>query len=385
MGEPYESGFWRRSAEYLGFVQPRVSGVSETRDESAATVPPSRPTITTVTPDTALGIGAVYRAVSIIVTSVSQMELGVFRAGREISTPALVRTPNVNDTAAAFVEETVFSLAAWGNAYWRLYRADASSPVQSIKVLDPADVSFTEDVDTGKVTYYVQGLQVRNHQIKHLKLMRKPGRAAGVGPIQAAAGELTAALKLRAFADSWFDTAGIPTGYLTTDLVLGPEESAEFAKAWKRFLAEHDGVGVLSQGLNYQHLNIKPAEAQFLEVQQASVVAIARLFGVPAMHMLAELTGTSNTYLNLEQAAIVFMQTTLARYMNEFENALSDLLPRGQRVQFKEEGLLRLDSSTLWKVRETQTRIGYTSGAELRAKDGLEPLALPEPVEGDAA
>lgn len=379
-------GFWRRTGEYLGFVAPPpVPEVRSTTVTEPAIVPPPRPTEDTLTVDTALSLAPVFRAVSLIVTSVSQMDLGVFRDNAEIKTPPLIKTPNVNDTSTAFIEETTFSLAAHGNAYWRLYRSAPGAPVQSIEVLDPAWVTVrTEDRDgipMAKRQYFLGEKELRSHQIKHLRFLRRPGQVFGLGPIQASRGELQAALRLRRFADQWFDTTSVPEGYLTTDLVLSPSEAAEFADAWRQFLRDHDRVGVLSQGLDYKHVRINPAEAQFSDVQQAMVVQIARLFGIPAAYLLAEVQGNSMTYQNIEQSSLIFMQTTLARYMSEIENGLSDLLPRGQRVQFKEEGLLRMDAKTLWEVRRAQVDVGYTTGSELRANEGKAPLPVPESPE----
>lgn len=375
-------GFLRRTAENLGLVTSDYStGVAAVRETSStAPVPPARPTAMTITPETALGIGAVYRSVSIIIAAVSSMDLGVFRGPREIATPALVRRPNVTDSTENFVQETVASLATHGNAFWRVTRATAGAAPSSLAVLDPERVTVVQDPDTYVRTYYVHGAEVPPSRIRHLQLMRRPGQAKGLGPIQAATGELTGALLLRKFADEWFDTREVPTGFLTTDLVLSPQESEEFSKSWKRFIKEN-GVPVLSQGLSYNHLRVKPAEAQFLEVQRASVAAIARLFGIPAMHLLAEVEGTSNTYLNLEQANLVFLQSTLSRYMTEIETALSDLLPGRARVRFKTEGLLRLDASTLWKVRKIQHETGARTTDEIRAEDGLEPSPTPAPQE----
>lgn len=374
--------FGRRNAVVeAALATPAAASVapSQVRETSttSAPVPPARPDATdVVTVDSALSIAAVYRAVSVIVTSVSQMPLTVFRGGTEMRTiPALVRTPNVNDTQSGFVEETVFSLATSGQAFWRLYRANSTVPPDSIKVLDPNLVAYDEDLMTGVVTYYYNGQRLEPWQIKHLRLLRRPGTVRSLGPIQAARGEISALLKLRAFADTWFDTSGVPLGYLTTDLILSPDESAAFATAWKKFLADNGGIGVLSQGLDYKYVGANPEQAQFLGVQQAAVTNIARLFGLPAFYLLAAVEGSSMTYTNMESANLSFLQTTLSRYMNEIENALTDLTVRGQVVRFKDEALLRLDATTLWNVRKVQSDLGYTSGAELRQIDGKEPLA----------
>lgn len=342
-------------------------------------VPPARPTMLEITPESALGIGTVYRSVDIITTTVASLELGVYRNGIELATPPIIRSPDVNQTASHFVQETVWSLALYGNAYWKVYGSDPKNPA-SLEVLDPNSVTVTTDEKTGKKVYWIGNDKFDARYIKHLKLQRRPGQLLGVGPIQCAKSELTAALKLRQFADNWFDVSGVPTGVLTTDMQLNPQQAKDFAAQWNEFIKTGGGTVVLSAGLSYEAIRLKPAEAQFLEIQQANNVNIARLFGIPTMHLNVEMGGTSMTYMNLEQTNILFIQNTLVRYMNEIEEALSDFLPRGQRVQFKEEGLLRSDTVTKWKVLETQVGVGYTSGNELRAAEGKAPLPVaPKP------
>lgn len=157
------------------------------------------------------------------------------------------------------------------------------------------------------------------------------------------------------------------------------------AKGYKEFLLNNNGVAVLDGGATLEFVNIKPGDAQFVEIQQQNVVAIARLFGISASDLLAEMGGTSMTYQNIEQANMNFLQKTLARYMGEIENALSDLLPRGQKVQFKETALLRMDTKTLTEVRKTQIDAGIRSADEIRAEDGLDPLPKPKPAPAPVA
>lgn len=366
-----DKSFIRRTGEVLGIVSPSSNLVErDVNGMAAGVMPPARSDISYITPETALNIGSVYRAVSIITSSVSQMRLGVYRDGVEIKAPALIRNPNPMDTVGGFIEETAWSLACYGNAYWRVYRGSNDMPL-SLKVLDPNEVTVTEE--SGKLKYYLGPEEIKASDIKHLKLMRKPGHIKGYGPIQHGQSELTGAVRLRNFADNWFSISGVPQGILTTDQVLGAGEAQQFADAWAEFI-KNNGTAVMSQGMRYEMLRLKPADAQFLEVQQSQTVAIARLFGVPALHLLAEMQGTSNTYLNLEQANLVFLQTTLSRYMNEIEDAFASLLPRGQEVAFKEEGLLRMDTQTKVEVEALQVAASLRTPDELRTKDGLAPL-----------
>lgn len=365
----------RRTGETLGFVAPANTGIAARAVDgmAAGVMPPSRNDILSISPEAALSIGAVYRAVSIITASVSQMDLGVYRSGTEVSVPSLVRQPNPLVSQGAFLEETTFSLATHGNAYWRVYRGANDTPL-SLKVLNPDAVTVTEE--KGRVRYYDGPDDVPAANIKHLKLMRKPGHLYGYGPIQHGQSELVGALLVRRFADSWFGSSGVPTGILTTDQKLGPAEAQAFADAWKAFIHEN-GTAVMSQGMRYEHLNLKPADAQFLEVQQAQTNMISRLWGVPATLMGSGLEGTSTTYVNAQELNIQFLQTTLVKYMNEIEDAFASLLPRGQEVKFKEDRLLRMNTQMQVQVQAQQIQAGLRTANELRAAEGLP--ALPEP------
>lgn len=348
----------------------RTRKVVETRDvdgPAAGVIPPARSDLSVVTPSMALGIGAVYRAVSIITTSVSQMPLGVYRAGIKIDTPTLIQQPDIQDTQRGFIYETVYSLATHGNAYWRLF----GDPVKVLRVLDPDAVGITEE--QGNRRYWIGADEIPADQIKHLRLMRKPGYLKGYGPIQFGQSELQAALRLRSFADGWFAMSGVPVGMLTTDQSLNPAQAQAFADAWNKFI-QTNGTAVLSQGMKYEYLNLNPEQAQYLGVQQAQVVAIARLFGVPPTLLATSPEGSSMTYTNQQEVWLQFLTTTLVDYMNEIEDALSSLLPRGQVVQFEEDALLRMNTSLQTEVDVLMVTNGLRTVNEIRARDGLEPL-----------
>lgn len=361
-----------------GTIEPTASQVSP----SVGIQPPlyAEHINSTCTVDEALKIGAAFRAVTLLQTMVGQLELAVYRSGKEVKPsdrtfPALIKNPNINDTRSAFVEETVFSLAAYGNGYWLLRGVNATGIPSSLEVLSPKKVRPFID-EKGKKKFSYSGTDYTTKEIKHLKLFREPGELLGLGPIQQAAEVFRAAIALQAFQAQWFDTSGVPLGLLKTDQQLGDGEGEIHSEAWKSFVSRHM-TPVLGRGLDYVLLSGKPAELQMLEVQQELIKSIARVFGIPAMNLLAELTGSNMTYTNLETSNVMFIQNTLSRYMNEIENALTDLIPRGQEVRFNEESLLRMDTQTKWNVIKTQTEVGYTNGDELRREEGKRPLPKP--------
>ena len=377
MANDEKKGFLRTAGEFFGFVPQEE--ILDTRDRlvfdtdiNVGVLPAARSNITYVAPETALGINSVYRAVSIITASVSQMGIAVYRDGVEIDSPPIIKSPNINDTQKRFVEETVFSLATYGNAYWRVSRRQDGT-VTNIEVMDPAKVQVVTHPNTGRPQYLVGTKEVPAKNIKHLKLMSRPGALKGYGPIQTSQSELTGIIRTRAFADNWF-ASGVPQGMLSTEQRLNPTEIQELVAAYKKFLSDNDGTMVAHSGLDYKHFNIKPAEAQFLEIQQSHTVAVARLFGVPPTLLATGAEGNTNTYINQQEMFLQFLETTLIKYMNEIEDALTDLIPRGQVVKFKEDTFLRMNTVLQTEVDEKRISSGVRTVDEIRKRDGLPPL-----------
>lgn len=373
--------------EYFGF-EPKKVRVTDSEIETRATpegdpspsiLPPARSNVNIVYPKEAARIGTVYRSVNIISTMISQMDLKVYRDGKEIKAPYVIQNPIDGESQSSFVQQVVWSLALWGNCYVRLY----GSPATSVEVLDPDTVTVTKDSDTGKTRYWIGSKEIAADKIRHLKFERMPGALYGTGPLSGAVGELQAALLLDKFQQTWFDTTGIPTGLLSTPSALNPTQSAAFVTAWNDFLDNNQKTAILPGGMKYETISAKPMELQYVEVAEANIRNIARIFGIPAANLLSAIEGTSMTYTNYVESNLQFMQNTLSRYMNEIEAFLSSLLPRSQRVQFDESQLLRMAPEKDWAIKKVQYDVGYYDGAEQRKNEGLPALEkkeLPKPV-----
>lgn len=332
-----------------------------------------------VSVDRALGLASVYRAVSIIGTSVCQLPVGVWRAGAEIDAPALIKSPNLDLSLQAFLEQTAVSLAVSGNAYWRLYRSSPTATVTNVEVLNPHQM-FVETNDQGRKVYRYGDKTFQPWQIKHLWLTRIPGYEYGIGPIQASQNELRGAIDLRNYSDQWFANGGVPNGVLSTDQDLNSQQADDIRKRWNKIQDQQGrGVAVLGKGVAYQPVYLSPADAQFIESQQFSTTQVARMFGIPATYMLAGVEGNSVTYTNLETVDAQFVKYTLTKYLTEIETALSALLPRGQEVRFKLEGLLRGDLKNRLEAYKTGIEAGILTINEVRALEGRPPLDDPKP------
>jgi HK97 family phage portal protein len=323
--------------------------------------------------------------VTIIGTAVKQLSVDAYR-GADLVTPepAIVRAPNVDESRGVFFEQTAVSLATNGNAYWQIDR-DASARVNNLTVLDPLSIEPATDA-RGRVTgYQYQGRTLRKDAVRHLKLMRLPGRAKGLGPIQAAQQELRGALDTQSYGANWFANSGLPAGgYWTTKDALNPQQAESYRESITKATSNREGAAFVGNGLELKPFALSPEDAQWIEAQKFNTTMVARLFGVPASLMLATLDGTAQSYQNVAQEWTAFVRFGLMTYLSEIEDALSELLPRGQRAKFNVEGLLRADTLSRYQAHQLGIQAGWLLRSEARAIEGLPSVAgiddAPAPV-----
>jgi HK97 family phage portal protein len=344
----------------------------EIREAGTSVLPPSRTSVV-VSPDTALSLAAVYRCVSIISTTSAQLPLVVRRNGAVLDS-LIARRPDINLSATEFWSQTVTSLALHGQAFWWVTR-NSNGTVQNLTVLDPTQMTVTlEDSTTspvGKVRYDYAGARVNANSIKHLRLFSLPACVNGLGPIQAARLDLQTALLVRDFGDSVLSNGGVPTGVLSSDQYLSQEQADGYRDKWNEAQAAR-GLAVLGAGLAYSAISLTPADVQYLENQMFSTAQIARLFGVPPTWLGVGIEGSSMTYSNTESLARVFIQTTLTQYLVAIENAITDLLPRGQEAKFKLDALLRSDLTSRVAAYTALVNMGAMTPAEVRVSEGFD-------------
>jgi HK97 family phage portal protein len=341
----------------------------------------AQPTIPTrqaaiVTPESALTLTAVYRAVQIIATPISKMPINTYRfaTGVElrIDNPVLVNKPDINSNRRDFIFQTVVSLALEGNAFW-FKNYGSNGQVNNLTLLPASAVAVryrdTMDITKG-VVYDYMGKTYTNNEIEHLKLFSKTGNLRGIAPIEAARADVSAALDLRDYAKNWFTSAGVPTGVLKTSQSLNAEQAEAVTANWHN-KQQNRQIAVLGNGFDYQQVALSPREALFTDIVEQNTVSIARLFGVPARMLITTVPGGSDTYTNLQDEASQFYRTTLAAYTDAISDAMSNCLPRGNRVEFDWQHLFRADITTRYAYYETGLRAGFLTVEEVREKEGL--------------
>lgn len=359
----------------------RILGLEDKKQDRSIVPPPRTLSGTTVTAETALSLSAVYRAVQIIATPISKMNIKTFRfAGgieEQIDNSVFINKPSLLDTRRDFLFQTVTSLATKGEAFW-LKRLNANGTVNSVQIIPAESVQVRQDAFGNKLfdyqittSYpYTDMATVDAKEMEHIRLFSQPGVLRGLGPIQTCKDDIAAALDLRKYASTWFQNAGIPTGLLKTNQMLTSDQADEITSRWHEKQSNRQ-IAVVGNGFDYDPIALSPKDALFTDVQSQMTQSIARLFGVPARLMLTGVDGSSDTYSNLLDENQVFYRHTLMAYLDAIEDAFSNCLPRGTRVKFDYEGLFKADIATRYNAYKVGVDGGWLTSDEIRVKEGL--------------
>ena len=374
-------GFRDRLVSRLGYeLEPAY--VPETENRGIANTAPAREAVG-VTPTTALSLVAVSRATSVLETAIMQIPVNVYRGNTQLPTPLWLETPDIENqiSQAEWLGTTLIHMAIFGNAYWHIRRGPRG--IVNITNLHPQDVSVSTD-ETGKIYYLYKSKRYSSADIKHLKLYHSPSSTSllGEGPLQRHKSVLRSALDLHNYADNWFRTAAVPTGTLTTSEFL----SADVAKQNKdAFIASQQerSIAVLSSGLKYDSISLNPEQAQFLENQKFITRQIAMMFGVPTMYLGMGIEGQGMTYVNGNEDRAKLFQDGLQQYIVRIQQAITDLLPRGQYAEFNLTEFLRPNTKTRYESYAIGLSNNFLTVNEVREMEGMSEIAPQDEVQVD--
>jgi HK97 family phage portal protein len=352
----------------------RITNNSRENRTVSPSIPPRSSSI--ATPETALSLTAVWRSVQILATSVSNLGVQTKRyaTGMEmnIDSPLFINKPSFNYNRQQFIYSTVAELALTGNAFW-LKSFNAAGVVTEATLLPSSAVNVTylriNDITSPRVYSYMSE-SYSAAQVEHLQLFPRAGFLKAPSPIQVCSQDIVAALDLRDFQANWFSSSGVPTGILKRNGEVNAADANEIRTRWQEMQATRQ-LAVIGNGFEYQTISDSPADMLFTEISKQSVQQIARLFGIPARKLVTGVDGTSDTYSNLTDEEHAFYRETLMAYTRPIQDALSNCLPRGTRVEFLWEDLFQADKASRINMWKTAIDAGIVTAEYAATKEGF--------------
>lgn len=340
-----------------------------------------------VTPDSAMRVTVVYRAVSILAQTYSSLPLSVDRIlpndGKETdkSHPlydVIVYQPNKWQTSFEWREMMSGHFALRGRCYSEIVSSGGRAVDQLIP-LHPDRVTPFRAPD-GKIAFNYQPLDgpsrvILQDEMHWMHLMSSTG-LDWTSPIGLCRESVGLAMATEEHAARLFSNGARPGGILKMQSHFKDDITRKnFAKSWQEAqggLRNVNRTAILEDGMDWQQVGMTSEDAQFLEMRNFQLSEIGpRIFGVPA-HKLGDLSRSTNN--NIEHQGIEFVTDTIRPGVVRWEQAMQRDLFYGKRthcVQYDLDGLMRGDSTARAAFNSSALQNGYKSRNEVRRDEGL--------------
>lgn len=330
----------------------------------------------------AMRVPAVRRAVSLIAESVGTLPFKVFDRDTRDSFATHPAYALIHDqanpwTSAEELREQITTDALLnGHGYALVIRDRAGNPVELHRL--PSDVVTQETTAEGEPAYRVRmadgGDRLHGYQdVLHISAF------AGISPITLARESIALCLAAEAHLSGFFKNGGRPSGVILHPGKLEAEAARKIAGSW---FTAHGGdqagkTALLDEGMSFQEIAMKLADAEFSEVRREQIREIARAFGVPP----AVLFETSRaTWSNFEQSQREFVNGTLRPWIARWQAAYQRvLLAPAERAAVYIEAVTNDAASADLAARVAaygQFRsMGVLTANEVRARENLPPVS----------
>lgn len=321
----------------------------------------------------AFASSAVLASVSLIADSIASMPVERVRdrGGRleRLPTPSVFENPNEHQTMFQFIHQAVAMIALHGVDFIYCPRGSSGLPVEMVN-LPPRKITI--ELVNDEIQFKYGKRKLDQTQVKQVSWLTLPDRLRPVSPLESQRNTIGMSIAMDRFLSQFYGEGATPSSVLETDQPLSKEAAEVLRDTWEDSHYKRRRPAVLANGLKWRPITTSAADMQMLEHREAIVRDIARTYRVP-LHLINGSGGDSQTYQNVEQAGINFVRYTLLPYMRRMEDALSQMLPYGQRVRFNADEFQRADLMTRVRAQQAQIMSGTLSPNEARQMENREP------------
>lgn len=251
------------------------------------------------------------------------------------------------------MQETVWSMGLWGEAWWYIIERDQLQYPQAIDILNPGLLEIKAGSD-GTITYWYGAgssrRQLDPQNLIHIPHKSLPGAHRGLSSMDYAGVSAAIALAAQEYGARWFSQGMSPGYILSTDKKLGQDEVERIGQS---LMIQHAGLSqahlplIMDSGIKPEKSQATPDEAQYLQTLEYARSVVASYFGIPASLLGNALQRLSPSPAHtVQEESIRMMQWTLSGYITPLEQVLSSLLPGKTRVAFDRTQLLQADAQS---------------------------------------
>lgn len=331
--------------------------------------------LNSITRDYATQVPTVKRCRDLIAGVIATLDLELYNktTGKELGKPRWLEQPDYRQPRSVTIAWTVDSLIFYNLAYWRVTEqyADDGRPSRFEWVANTRVTFTTNKFGTEVDEYFVDGVRCPMSGVGSLITFQ--GLNAG-GVLQTGARTIQASLDLEKAAAVSAATP-MPTGYIkNTGADLPESQISGLLAAWKASRMNRS-TAYLTSTLSYETTGFSPKDMTYNESLQFLSTQVARLMGVPAWMVSADMNN-SMTYQNILDSRKEFLAYTLQPYISAIENRLSmdDITNNRNVVRFAvDDTFLRADAMERLNVIEKLLNLGLIDVEQAKEMEDLTP------------
>ncbi|MDK7749189.1 phage portal protein [Brevibacterium sp. UMB10442] len=317
----------------------------------------------------ALAIPAVAKAVGLITSTIGRLPIVAMKNARAVDVqPAWVDQPEPGHPRFITMAATVENLVMYGRAWWLIESRYATGyPAQF--VLAPESVMSTDSHGKPMVNgEYLDPRDVVRIDAPHDGLLTF-GRAT--------------LNKAKALSEASLRAANNPVPSIDlhhTDnrVQLSQDDIRALVKSWQDARkGPNGGVAYTNSAIEARVLG-QPVEQLLIEANNQTALDVARLLGLPAWSVDAEISGSSLTYSNSAARMRELIDFGLAPYISAIESRLScaDVSPAGWRIRLDPQQITRDDLATRMQAYKIALESGVYTLDQIRDIETGQPLEM---------
>lgn len=347
-----------------------------------------------ITPEAALSIGVVFRAINVLAHAVATVPLVIFRSlpdGGEERAPAhpqyrlLHDQPNAWQTSFSFRHLMVSRMILWGNFYAEIVPGGGGP--RELVPLNPDVTQVIDQLSDGRLIYetrdkersgYGPARKLLQDEVFHVRGFSYDGKS-GVPLTKYARNAVGLALAAEKHGSMFMKRGAQFSGHLSTDGTLTKEVREANEAAWNRANGGFTGSGtvpLLEGGLKFTQTSSTNRDSQWLESRDFQIAELGpRFLGVPGL--LCGYPDKTATYASAAEMTLAFVKHGVMPLTDNIRAELNRSVVTGapdvSRADFVLEGLLRGDIETRYNAHRVAIMTGWKTRNEVRKLEGDNP------------
>lgn len=344
-----------------------------------------------VSRETALTYSAVWRAVTLISSTVAKLPLYIYRrtdGGKERATAhpsyqLVLFAPNAEMNAFTFWQTLVGHVLLEGNAYAYIVRDGSARPTELIPL--PPQVTYPIR-ENGNLVYVVkvdtEWRRLLPENVLHIKGLGYDG-LCGYSVLAKARDSFGLGIGAKEYQSRYLKNNARPSAVIQVPGPMKEDAQREFLRQWNEMhqgLENSHRTAILTNKAELKAFSINARDSQLLETREFEIREIANWFGLPP-HKLGDSSRTA--YNSLEQENQSFLDDTLDPWLVSIERECrGKLLTEREKaadshlVEFMRQALLRADIAARFSAYHIAINDGLYSRDEIRAMENAN--AIPD-------